>query len=378
MAVIIQGGIGSGYRAKVDNNNRLWVQTEGISVGSLSVNVGSETYIKGGSVTVYNMVAGSIVYMPSVSVTAGSESYIKGGSISVYNRVAGSIVDWPGYNGSKFYQGDIYGVSGTIDVSNLYAGSLFYQGDRFGVSGNVSVSGTKLSDLAGSFAVTNFNAIGSSRIISNRVAGSIVDMPIVGVSGTLFQNVLGSVQVNAGSVAITNLVNPGSVYVTNFSSVGSFTGITGGSEVYIKAGSIQTYSPLGSTFIMGSVYAVGSVWFGGIGSVVVSNMPAVGSFTGMGNGSMWFGGGVGSVTISGITQIAGSIWSMPSVSVNAGSNVYVVEQLPTDANKLNAAIQIIMSGNVIGSLIKFYPVGGSSVKVLSYTGAYLSNVGSWV
>lgn len=54
------------------------------------------------------------------------------------------------------------------------------------------------------------------------------------------------------------------------------------------------------------------------------------------------------------------------------------EKIATDSSKINAAVQIIMSGTVIGSLIKFYPTGGSSVRVLSYTGAYLSNVGSWV
>jgi hypothetical protein len=104
MAESLIDGIGSGYAAQVDNTNRLMVRTEGLSVGSVSV---------------YNMVAGSIVYMPSVSVTAGSESYIKGGSISVYNLYAGSEA-WIKAGSIQTY--NPVGI-GSVLITNQYLGS---------------------------------------------------------------------------------------------------------------------------------------------------------------------------------------------------------------------------------------------------------------
>jgi hypothetical protein len=169
-----------------------------------------------------------------------------------------------------------------------------------------------------------------------------------------------------------------------------------GSEVYIKAGSVQTYTPLGSTFVLGSVYSTGSINIattllpvsGNVlvsGTIGIQNPSTIGSYTGMANGSVWFGGGVGSIMISGTSiptwrgvgsvyltggptpvnvyissgnemivqvdgtvavsgtnfsniigsvrsqciqitdpwQIAGSIWSMPSVSATAGSEQWI-------------------------------------------------------
>lgn len=57
---------------------------------------------------------------------------------------------------------------------------------------------------------------------------------------------------------------------------------------------------------------------------------------------------------------------------------YNQETSPIDSTKLNLAIKLVYSGTVIGSLIGFNPAGGSYVKVLSYDGDNLVNVGSWV
>jgi hypothetical protein len=82
------------------------VYGSGIFIGSITsmpgITTGSEIYIKGGSISVYNMVAGSIVYMPNINVTVGSESWIKGGSIEIYNLYAGSE-SWIKNLGSQSY-----------------------------------------------------------------------------------------------------------------------------------------------------------------------------------------------------------------------------------------------------------------------------------
>lgn len=237
MAEVIIDGIGSGYAAKVDNTNRLWVQTEGITVGSLSVSAGSETWIKGGSISVYNMVAGSIVYMPAVSVTAGSESYIKGGSISVYNRVAGSIVD----------------------------------------------------------------------------------MPIVGISGTYFSDMIGSV----------------------------------------RAQSVQATNPW---TVSGNVMVSGTVG--------INNPSAIGSYTGMSNGSMWFGGGVGSVMISGTANV--------NISAGIGS-VYII-----DTNADNAIHEIgspcFKTSYLIasGAWSQTWTIGGAGSRLEIHGWHISTNLPGWV
>lgn len=96
MAEAIVDGIGSGNYAHVDDTNRLFVRTEGISVGSISVSAGSETYIKGGSIEVYNVVqtAGSIYSMPAVSVAAGSEAFNYGQSGTSWIELATTNEGW--------------------------------------------------------------------------------------------------------------------------------------------------------------------------------------------------------------------------------------------------------------------------------------------
>jgi hypothetical protein len=280
------------------------INIAGVTIGSVSIAAGSESYIKGGSISVYNMVAGSIVYMPAVSVTAGSESYIKGGSISVYGVGSSYIVNQ--YLGSKSYQGDIYGVSGIVEVSN-------------------------------------------------RVAGSIVDLPnVVGVSGTYFQNMIGSVrsqnvQITSPWVVSGNVLVSGTVGIRSPETIGSWTGCVGsiwsmpnisvsvGSESYIKAGSVEVYNMVaGSIVYMPSVnVSVGSNFYIKGGSLdgvsqfagSIWSMPNVNVSTGsemwLKGGSIHLYSGTSYIDISNTVQVAGSIWSIPSITANTGSEVWV-------------------------------------------------------
>lgn len=191
MAEAIIDGIGSGYYAQVDNTNRLMVRTEGITVGSLSVAAGSEVYVKGGSILTYSGtnyvdvsntvdIVGSVAITSPISVTTGSEVYVKGGSILNY-------------------------------------------------------SGTNYVDLG------NFGDLGSDRTISNRVAGSVVNLPDVTISNP---ETIGSypVQTVLGSVAITSPIS-----------------VSTGSEVYIKGGSVLNYSGTNYVDVSNTVDILGSV-----------------------------------------------------------------------------------------------------------------------
>lgn len=410
------------------------------SMPNISVSTGSEVYIKGGSLEGVSQFAGSIWSMPAVSVTVGSEQWIKGGSIQTYSPL-----------GSTFILGSVY-TTGSIVISNsVNPGSVY-------VTNHDWYGGSEVYIKAGS--IQTYSSLGSTFVNGSvYVTGSInIATTVLPVSGTLFQNMIGSVR--SQSVQITNpwevsgnVLVSGTIGINNPSSIGSWTGYVGsiwsmpnisvstGSESWIKGGSIQTYTPLGSTYVLGSVYATGSVnistnvlgvsgayfpgsiWFGGIGSVVVSNLPAVGSFTGMGNGSMfwgggvgsvvvsglvsisgpsaigsytgmsngsiWFGGGVGSVMISGITQIAGSIWSMPSVSVSAGSEMWIrggslegVSQIAGSIWSMPAVSVTAGSESYIkaGSIQTYSPLGSTFVLGSVYVAGsiFFGGVGSVV
>ena len=198
----------------------------------------------------------------------------------------------------------------------------------------------------------------------------------VGVYGSVYTT--GSI-VTAGS---TSLYGTGSVRIAEqglplqvynsglFSIVGSITSmptqsITTGSEVWIKAGSVQTYSPLGSVGVYGSVYTIGSINQGtdpwrvtgsitnyGIGSVllvssagsqsvmgsvystgsmnIATDVATIGSFTTMVIGSSWITNptAVGSYTSMalgsshitnwlGSTNVYGSVYALGSVNITS-------------------------------------------------------------
>jgi len=215
---------------------------------------------------------------PPVSVAVGSESYIKGGSILTYsgtnyvdvpNRVAGSIVNIP--IGSNFILSSpgsigIYGgvnatsVSGTsfvnvIQTTNpwitLGSSYLVSSPGSVGVYGSLTTTGGSETYIKGGSILTYS---GTNYIdVVNRVAGSIVNMPIVGVSGTLFA-ISGIVNqgttpwIVSGTATIDNRVAGSIVNLpvgSNFTlsspgSIGAFvTNQYLGSETYVKAGSIR-------------------------------------------------------------------------------------------------------------------------------------------
>ncbi len=320
----------------IKSGNQVEVYGSGTFVGSItsmpavSVLVGSESYIKGGSISVYNQVAGSIVYMPTVnantgsnvyvkggsittygvgsvytvnSVPTGSEQWIKGGSVEVYNRVAGSIVNIPSIVGSVYVSNQIseitvgsesyiknfnelgssvvvtnFGALGSSRVvTNLYAGSKAWQGERWGVSGIVDIQTRVAGSIVnwpGSLAISNFNALGSSVIVTNLYAGS-----------KAFQ---GDRYGISGIVEVSNMVAGSIVYMPSIN-------VATGSESYIKGGSIEVYT--GSihvtNFSAGTGYAGSEIWikntvevsglvdinnFGDLGSSrVITNFGALGS-----------------------------------------------------------------------------------------------------
>lgn len=368
----------------IQSGNQVQVYGSGLFTGSIismptvNVAVGSETWIKGGSISIYNQIAGSIVYMPAIttgsnvyikggsittygvgsvytvnSVSTGSEQWIKGGSIEVYNRVAGSVVNMPSLVGSFYVTNQISEITvgseqwiknfnelgSSVVVTNLYTGSKSYQGDRYGVSGIVEVS--------------------------NMVAGSIVYMPTVNVTTGSNSYIKG------GSIEVYT----GSIHVTNFSAGTGYAG----SENWIK-----NFGDLGSSVVVTNLYAGSKVWQGerfGVSGIVNITTRVAGSIVNMPivavSGTL-FSNIIGSVRAQAVQitdpwQIAGSIWSMPDVSVSTGSEVWIQNPVGiSGTNDIGSVViksapllgvsgAIFTNGNIVGSVvIKSAPLLGVS------------------
>ena len=74
------------------------INVGGISIGSVTLEAGSESWVKEIPKTeVYGSgtFIGSITSMPSISVSVGSESYVPAGSVIITNIVTGSITSMP-------------------------------------------------------------------------------------------------------------------------------------------------------------------------------------------------------------------------------------------------------------------------------------------
>jgi len=337
MAEQIIDGIGSGNAAIVDNTHRLWICGSITSMPAVSVSAttGSESYLFAKSGAEYFPLTctsgtdgGTLNIAGTFSATTGSEAYIKGGSIITYGvgsvylaggigsvRTEGvgsvvisgtSIPPWRGIGSILLSQVGSVMISGTAQI----AGSIWSMPNVSVSAGSEQwIKGGSIqtySPLGSTFILGSIYSTGSINIATNLSSlgswtgyvGSIWSMPNVSVStGSESWIKGGSIQTYTplGSTFVL-----GSIYTTGSVRIAN---LYEGSEVWLKAGSIQTYTPLGSTFVLGSVYIAGSIFFGGVGSVVVSNLPAVGSYTGMSNGSIFWGGGVGSIVISGTTPI---------------------------------------------------------------------------
>lgn len=249
--------------------------TTGIPVsGVFSVTTGSESWIKGGSISVYNMVAGSIVYMPAVNVTTGSE---------IFNMVAGSIVYMPAvsvttgseqwiknwneigvYAGSSVWQGTspwiglgstqitntVIQVSGNVTISNdnyIYvkpSGTFYTTGSinlQTGGFMSVIASGTLGLPISGVVTVTNLATAGS--LATQGVIGS-VQLTTTYFPGSVWQGT--NPWIVTGSVlAVQNTGSPSFKQATATAS-GTYTQIwevTAGNKVEVQGWKISTHLP---------------------------------------------------------------------------------------------------------------------------------------
>jgi len=338
MAEMLMDGIGSGNNAIVDDSHRLWVAgsitsmpaitaaadpattkigAAGLGSASLigaydGVNVQS-TRIEAGS---YLIVAGSISSMPTVSVSAGSESYIKGGSISIYNVVqtAGSIYSMPSISvstGSNVWVQNPIGISGTNDIGSVVIKSAPVLG----------ISGAKLDDLK----------------VTNQVAGSIVYLPPITATNLDIRDLTvtsDSIVTLLGSTSVYNriagsVVNMPAVDINNPATIGSWTGYTGSiwsmptTTVASTNLDIRDLVAVTDSVTTGSnIWIQNPVGISGtnvIGSVVIKSAPLIGVsglifINGNMTGSMAMKG-IGSVIISSSTRLGGSIVNMPKTEI---------------------------------------------------------------
>jgi len=262
---------------------------------------GSQNYLvvnPDGSINISGTIGitGDIV-IGSVSASVDSVYIQSGANIdlgSAWTNIGSVLVSNPSAIGSL----GIQTISGIVDLGNVWKGV----GSVLIIPASQSIGSVEIA--------TNLAQIGSYAGVGS-IIGSVYQLssPWV-ISGT--STIAGSVY-STGSI---NIVSPstigsytryegsevwtfGSVYstgsiniATDLTTIGSYTRYIG-SESYIKAGSVQTYSPLG----------IGSMQIFSVDSSNALKSPFVA------NGSY--------------LMIAGSISSMPSISVATGSEVYV-------------------------------------------------------
>jgi len=312
------------YQAQVTSAGALAVSGNVLSTGSVAIT----TPVLGVSGTTFQNMAGSVFFGGGTgSVTISGTAQVVG-SVSISTNVLG--VSGAYFPGSMWFGGGVGSVmlsgiaqmSGSVAISTNVLGvsGAYFPGSFYFAGGVGSVMISGISQIAGSVAIST-NVLGVSGAYfpgsfyfaggvgsvmlsgTSQVAGSVaISTNVLGVSGTLFQNML-------GSFALTNI---GSFYFAG--GVGSVM-ISGLSQI---SGSVAiTTNVLG----VSGTYFPGSIWFGGVGSVVVSNMPAIGSYTGMSNGSIFWGGGVGSMVISGVQPAWTGVGSILTIGIGS---VYIV------------------------------------------------------
>ena len=207
----------------------------------------------------------------------------------------------------------------------------------------------------GSIFITNASTVGSistQTVIGSfaLTTGSILTYGSAGgYTGSDATIIGGSIQTyNPVGVGSTRISEQGiNLQVWNsglFSIVGSITSmpsisVSTGSEVYIKAGSVQTYSPVGTGSMVLS--GVSQVWNSGVGFFVVGSivsMPPVSAT----NPSVYQASGIisntGSVGLVG-GDFNGSVWPLRMI---AGSNLLIAGSINIISNP------VPISGAVIG------------------------------
>lgn len=296
-----------------------------IILGSVQTFGGTTT----GSTEVYSL-TGSVNVYGNLSTTAGSESYVKGGSIQTYSPL-----------GSQFILGSVYSTGSINIVSPSTIGSYTRNiGSEIWIFGSIystgsinvvspSTIGSYTSQALGSVAITN---IGSSLIVNSRFD-------------------LGSFLLVAGSI----------------SSMPSISVVTG-SESYIKGGSIQTYTPLGSTFVTGSIYVTGSInqisnWMvsGLQYSVGISGLMAVSGIINQGT-TPWVISGTANISgvfigISGIVNQGTVNWGVSGTAFQT-----IVSTYPVVAQDYSGA-----GHTTTGSKLLWSPLAGSKAQLLSFS-----------
>lgn len=157
------------------------------------------------------IVLGSVAVTSPITVSVGSETYIKGGSVQTYDPVGvGSVTGVITIRAGSIQTYSPLGVGSITGQITIGAGSIQTYSP-------VGIGSIWFGGGIGSVTITNIVPISGTITIDNRVAGSIVNMPIVGVSGTLF--------------AISGIVNQGNPNVPWIVSPPINTGFSGASII---------------------------------------------------------------------------------------------------------------------------------------------------
>lgn len=318
--------------------------------GSLAISnfaaLGSTVTVAGGSIALINSLGsvqtfGSVAITSPINVTTGSEVYVKGGSIQTYNPIGvGSVTGQVTIGAGSIQTYNPVGVGSVTGVITVRAGSI----QPYNPIGVGSVTGV-ITVRAGS--IQTYGNLGSYNVVLYGSSGTNIGLyPLAVQSGTT-----GILQTTAS--------------------------VTTGSEVYVKAGSIQTYNPIGVGSVTGKVEI-------GAGSITVYNRVA-GSIVNLPGVDINNPATIGSYTTQGVSH-TGSLEVFSSTgSVNIYGNISASNPSVAKPGTAGTGSMTVMAGwsggvayplmSTTGSVLMTQPQPGSVYVLTSpgSIGAYITN-----
>ena len=273
-----------------------------------------------------------------------------------------------------------------MSASGTQYGVAVGEDNRLWVDAAISGIPTVNANITGSIMIGSVSAQVDSIYVQSGDNINISSMPeVVGVSGTYFQDIIGSVQVNSGSIFVTNMaansgyagsdsyIKAGSVIVTNIVGVsgdiftnGDLTGsvvvssgnidvdnLYTGSESFIPAGSIiiTNYDKIGSIpiqTITGDVGITGSIMIGSVLAFVDS------IYIQSGNQVEMYGSGLFTGSIMSLPEVVGvsGIYFQDMIGSVRSQNIQI-----TSPWIIGGSVAMTNAGSVIQSTSPWIIVG---------------------
>lgn len=235
-------------------------------------------------------------------------------------------------------------VSATVDSIYIQSGNNIHLGSAWENIGSVIVSNPVFNGSSRITYLPNWDQVGSVYLTNAEIN---VDVG----SETWIKG--GSILTYSGTnyVDVANLYTGSNAYVIGSVSIINSGSVIQSTNPWIVTGSIQTYTPLGSTFVTGSIYTTGSLRVANLyeGSEVWLKAGSIQTYTPLGIGSMY------------------TIITTPTLVSN---NPYYKFEYAYSGTATS------LTGSAIGSITMFIGAG-SFVRRLTYNGDFIITMGSY-